>query len=147
MTHSTDSVATVVFLITSFHGPNRKTVCNSTSIVACLSVAVGACLPSYCLETTVVWEPFASNGCFSGSIVLALSKYVYATISIFYFNRNYILACLNSLYNLMPCVLHGVCSSQKKQAFTSCERLTIHKVSEITSSLQHRWLYINKIKY
>jgi hypothetical protein len=29
----------------------------------------------HCLETNVVSEPFASNGCFSGSAVLALSKY------------------------------------------------------------------------
>jgi hypothetical protein len=33
------------------------------------------CLPSRCLETNVVSEPFVSNGCFSGSTVLALSKY------------------------------------------------------------------------
>jgi hypothetical protein len=35
----------------------------------------GNVLPSRCLETKVVSEPFASNGCFSGSTVLALNKY------------------------------------------------------------------------
>jgi hypothetical protein len=28
-----------------------------------------------CIETNVVSEPYASNGCFSGYTVLALSKY------------------------------------------------------------------------
>jgi hypothetical protein len=49
---------------------------NSTSIVACVSIAAGTCLPSRCLETNVVPESFASNGCFFGSTFLALSKYV-----------------------------------------------------------------------
>jgi hypothetical protein len=56
-----------ICLITSLHGPSRK-----------------YSFPQYlyyfmlirCLETNVIWEPFASNGCFSGSTVLALSKYV-----------------------------------------------------------------------
>jgi hypothetical protein len=48
---------------------------NSTSIVVCLSVAAGTCLPSRCLEMNVVSEKFASYSCFSGSTVLALSKY------------------------------------------------------------------------
>jgi hypothetical protein len=53
----------------------ENTVSNSTSIVACVSVAAGTCLRSRCLEMNVVAEPFASKGCFSGSTVLALSKY------------------------------------------------------------------------
>jgi hypothetical protein len=59
------------------YGTHRveNTVSNGTSIVSCLSVSAGTCLPSRCLETNVVSEPFASNGCFSGSTVLALNKY------------------------------------------------------------------------
>jgi hypothetical protein len=53
----------------------ENTVCNSTSIVACVSVAAGTCLPSRCLEMNVVSRPFASNRCFSGSKILALNKY------------------------------------------------------------------------
>jgi hypothetical protein len=48
---------------------------NNTSIVACVSVAAGMCLPSCCLETNVVSEPFANNGCFCDSTVLDLNKY------------------------------------------------------------------------
>jgi hypothetical protein len=50
-------------------------ISNNTSIVACVSVAAGMCLPSRCLETNVVSEPFANNGCFCGSTVLSLSNY------------------------------------------------------------------------
>jgi hypothetical protein len=44
----------------------ENTVSNSTSIIAFVSVAAGTCLPNSYLETNVVSEPFASNGCFSG---------------------------------------------------------------------------------
>jgi hypothetical protein len=67
-----DSVAPIFSLYTD---RVENIVCSSTSIVACLSVAAGTCLSSRCLETNVVSEPFASNRCFSGSTVLALSKY------------------------------------------------------------------------
>jgi hypothetical protein len=50
-------------------------VSNITSIVTGVSVAAGMCLSSRCLETNVVSEPFASNGYFYSSTVLALSKY------------------------------------------------------------------------
>jgi hypothetical protein len=44
-------------LITSRHGPHRKhPVSNSDSIVACLFVASGMCLPSRCPETAPVTE-------------------------------------------------------------------------------------------
>jgi hypothetical protein len=56
------------------HGPSRKHLFQSTPINACVSVAAGTCLPSRCLEPNVVSEPFASNVCFSGSTVLALSN-------------------------------------------------------------------------
>jgi hypothetical protein len=46
-----------------------------TTDVITLFVSVGTCLPNRCPETNVVSEPFASNGCFSGSAVLALSEY------------------------------------------------------------------------
>jgi hypothetical protein len=57
------------------HRLRRNTVTNSTSIVARISVAAGTCLHSSCLQTNVVSEAFANNSCFSGSTVLALSKY------------------------------------------------------------------------
>jgi hypothetical protein len=52
-----------------------NTVSNSSSIVACLFLAAGSFLPSRCLEMDVVSDSFTSNGSFSGSAVLALSKY------------------------------------------------------------------------
>jgi hypothetical protein len=66
--------------ITSFLKPLctdrvKNTVSSNTYIVACVSIAAGTCSPSRCLETNVVSEPFASNGCFSGSTVLAFSQY------------------------------------------------------------------------
>jgi hypothetical protein len=54
----------------------ENTVFNSTFIAPYVSTASRTCLWSRCLETNVVSEPFTSNGCFSGSTVLALSKYV-----------------------------------------------------------------------
>jgi hypothetical protein len=33
----------------------ENTVCSSTSIVACVPVAAGRCLPSRCLETALVY--------------------------------------------------------------------------------------------
>jgi hypothetical protein len=53
----------------------ENTVSNSTSVVACVSVAAGTYLLSRCLEMNVVSESFARNSCFSGSTGLALSKY------------------------------------------------------------------------
>jgi hypothetical protein len=74
------------------------TVFNSTSIVACVSVAAGVYSPSRCLETNVVSEPFASNCCFYSSIVLALSKY--ATTVIKQLDPVHLLECLpTSLHN------------------------------------------------
>jgi hypothetical protein len=70
-----DLVALIVFLTTPLTNRVGTTVSNSTSIVACVTIAAGTCLPSRCLEMDVVSGPFASNGCFSGSTVLALSKY------------------------------------------------------------------------
>jgi hypothetical protein len=35
--------------VTPFHGPHRNTISNSTSIVACASVAAGTCLPTRAL--------------------------------------------------------------------------------------------------
>jgi hypothetical protein len=58
----------------------ENTVSKGTSVVALVSFTKGMCLPSRCLETNVVSEPFASNVYFSGSTVFALRKY--ATIKI-----------------------------------------------------------------
>jgi hypothetical protein len=49
---STEIVPTVL-LITSRHGSHRK---HSPSIVACVLVAAGTCLPSRCLETVAVYS-------------------------------------------------------------------------------------------
>jgi hypothetical protein len=103
--YRTDLVVPVIFLITPRHGPRRQ----HRFSVACVSVTAGTYFPSrflaaadyscflriYCLATdvvrclfrvrylerNVVSQPFTSNGYFSGSTVLALSKY--ATIFIF----------------------------------------------------------------
>jgi hypothetical protein len=40
-----------------------------------VSVVAETCLPSRCPERMLFSEPFASNGCFSGSSALAFSKY------------------------------------------------------------------------
>jgi hypothetical protein len=61
--YRSDSVAQIIFLITS-------------SIFPCLSVAAVTSLQSRCLEMNVISESFASNGYFSGSVILALSRYV-----------------------------------------------------------------------
>jgi hypothetical protein len=74
--YRTESDAPVIFVITRLHGPSRKHCFYSISIIAYESVAAGTCSPSRFIETNVVLEPFASNGCVSGSAVLALSKYV-----------------------------------------------------------------------
>jgi hypothetical protein len=51
--------------------------------ICCLATdVVSLSVRGLCLETNVVSEPYASNGCFSGSTVLALSKYEYATVRI-----------------------------------------------------------------
>jgi hypothetical protein len=62
-------------LLTLYTDRVENTVSNSIFIVVCVSVAAGTCLQSCCLETNDISESFASNGCFSGSKVLALSKY------------------------------------------------------------------------
>jgi hypothetical protein len=71
-------------VITSLHGAHRK----HRSSVACSIVAVQlsllprigrcsvVCFAPPCVETIVVSEPFPSNGCFPGSAIPALSKYV-----------------------------------------------------------------------
>jgi hypothetical protein len=87
LSYTADSVAQIVFLITPLHGPSRKHRFQQY-IVACVSVAAGTCLLSRCLETNVVSEPFASNGCFSGSTVLVLRKY--ATILYKYLQHNHV---------------------------------------------------------
>jgi hypothetical protein len=87
--YRTDFVAPVVFLITSLRGLNRKHISNSICVYACLSIAMGMCLPSCCLETNVVTELFASSGCFSGSTVLLLSKC--ATIHYFFCQNSVIM--------------------------------------------------------
>jgi hypothetical protein len=97
--YRTDLVAPIILLTTPRHSPRRE----HRSSISCVSVAVGICLPSSslaaavyscllricclakdsfrclfrgrCLETNIVSESFARNGCFSGSIVLALNKY------------------------------------------------------------------------
>jgi hypothetical protein len=61
-------------VITSWHGPQRK-YRSSVAVQLLLIKNLLRPLP----ETNVVSEPFARNGCFSGSTVLALSKY--ATVS------------------------------------------------------------------
>jgi hypothetical protein len=75
------------------YGGTVNTVYDSTSIVA--SAAAGNCLPSRCLEANVVAEPFASNSCFFGSTVLALSKY--ATVFLIWLDRTFIVKDLNIL--------------------------------------------------
>jgi hypothetical protein len=62
----------LTFLIPLCTDRVENTVSNCTSIVACVSVAAGRCLRNPRLEMNVVSKPFASNGCFSGSTVLAL---------------------------------------------------------------------------
>jgi hypothetical protein len=56
---------------------NRK---HRSSIVVFEFVAAEICLPSRVLETNVVTEPFAGNGCFSGSTVFALKKICHSVI-------------------------------------------------------------------
>jgi hypothetical protein len=97
--YRTDLVAPTVFFTTPWHGPRRQHTAHSRM----LTVSAGTCFPSRslvaavyscllricCLATDVVClsvsrpfsrnyvvlEPLASNGCFSGSTVLAFSKY------------------------------------------------------------------------
>jgi hypothetical protein len=45
------------------------------SRISCLATDVAPLYRGCCLETNVISEPFASNGCFSDSTVFALSKY------------------------------------------------------------------------
>jgi hypothetical protein len=95
--YRTDSVATIVFLITPLHGPSRKHRFQQYLCFCMRAVVAGMCLPSRCLETNVVLEPFASNVCFCGSTVLALSKH--ATV------------CLNflSTYGYGRCAVLALC--------------------------------------
>jgi hypothetical protein len=53
--YRTDLVAPIVFLITPRHGPSRKLVSISTSIVAPGFIALGTCLPRRCLEMGLVY--------------------------------------------------------------------------------------------
>jgi hypothetical protein len=71
-------------------------------MVACVFVAAGTFLPSRCLETHVVSEPSPSNGCFSDSTVLALSKY--ATI-LMYTVRTSLSQCVELLLALASRVI------------------------------------------
>jgi hypothetical protein len=68
-------VAPFIFLITRLQDRLENTVYNGTFVVVCLSVVAGTCLPKLCLETNVVSEQFASNGCFSDSTVHGSRKY------------------------------------------------------------------------
>jgi hypothetical protein len=54
-TEFADSVAPIAFLPTPLHGPSIKHRFQSTSTVACVSVATGTRLPSCCLETALVY--------------------------------------------------------------------------------------------
>jgi hypothetical protein len=47
--------ASIVLLITPFHGSHRKHCLNSNSIAACVPTAMGTCLTSCCLETVLVY--------------------------------------------------------------------------------------------
>jgi hypothetical protein len=47
---STDWIVPVLFFITTLHGPHRK---HRSSIVACVFVSAGTCLPNCCSETAV----------------------------------------------------------------------------------------------
>jgi hypothetical protein len=49
--------------------------------VAWASVAAGMYLPSRCLETNIVSELFASNGCCSGSITITMVYGMFTTLS------------------------------------------------------------------
>jgi hypothetical protein len=53
----TELIAPAVLVITSLHGPHRK---HCYSIVACIFVVVGTCLPSCCPETGSI-TPFINN--------------------------------------------------------------------------------------
>jgi hypothetical protein len=51
---STELVSPVIFIITPRRGPHRKRpVSNCKSIIACIFVSAGTCLPSPCSETAV----------------------------------------------------------------------------------------------
>jgi hypothetical protein len=97
--YRTDLVVPIVFLITPQHGPRRQHTMHSRMLTVsaemclprrsvaaavyswllrtcCLSTDVVFCLfRDRCPETNVVSEPFATNDCYSGPTVLALSEY------------------------------------------------------------------------
>lgn len=56
--------------------PEQKTSFTTVPLSLRVSITAGMCLLSSCLETNVVSELLTSNSCFSGSTVLASSKYV-----------------------------------------------------------------------
>jgi hypothetical protein len=87
----------VVFLVTPRHDPRRQHIFHSRmrircrgnvftkpfpsrghlflSRICCLTTDVVPLFRGCCLETNAISEPFTNKGCFSGSTVLALSKY------------------------------------------------------------------------
>jgi hypothetical protein len=71
--YRTDSVAPIVFKITPRHGPRRNTRFQHTLVRR--FVAVGMCLPSCCLEMSLVYSPTSrslhSNGSTRYSIVIS----------------------------------------------------------------------------
>jgi hypothetical protein len=80
LSYRTNSVAPIIFLITSLHGPIRKHRFQQY-LHCCIRIR---CSVNVFTETlpriSVVSEPFSSDGCFSGSTLFVFSKY--ATISI-----------------------------------------------------------------
>jgi hypothetical protein len=64
--NSTQLIAPTDLVINSRHGPHRK----HCSIVACVFVAAGTCLPSRCLETVAVYSPYLATG---GHATMSLS--------------------------------------------------------------------------
>jgi hypothetical protein len=88
------------YYITPWVRPAENTVSNSSSIVACVSVAAGSCLPNRSLAAAV----------YSGSTILTLRWH----ITILYI----------SLYNLLWFYILNV--SVTKRAWCLCWALTIH---------------------
>jgi hypothetical protein len=68
---------TELFFITTLHRPNRRHRVNNSSIVACIFVAAGTCLPSRCLAMNV----------YSGSTIPAFRRHV--TISSWHMIRQH----------------------------------------------------------
>jgi hypothetical protein len=60
---STDCIATIVFLITTFIDRVENTISNSTSIVPFVFIAAGTCLLIHCLETGCISPLFICLSC------------------------------------------------------------------------------------